>query len=221
MGTSIEEIKNILKEVALLQKQNEAERKNMQECDVEMRKSMSEMRESITRIGERIEAMQTRTDRQIAQVNKQIGEIGNKWGTFTEGLSIASIEKIVKQLFKVTHFSPNAERTVDSEHIEIDALGIANGEIDVAVLVEVKSHLRREDLQQLTKIIHKFPKMYPEYRHKKLYAIMACVYAPKNLRQELRKQGIYLVMPQDNILQVIPFEAFTPKNFNTSQAKSQ
>lgn len=220
MGTSIEEIKDILKEVALLQKQNEAERKNMQARDTEMRKSMSEMRESITKMGERIEAMQTRTDRQIAQVNKQLGEMGNKWGTFTEGLSIASIEKIAKKLFKITHFSPNAERTVDNEHIEIDALGIANGEIDVAVLVEVKSHLRKDDLQQLTKIIHKFPKMYPEYKHKKLYAIMACIYAPKNLRQELRKQGIYLVMPQDNILQVIPFEAFTPKNFNTNQTKS-
>jgi hypothetical protein len=213
---SIVETQKSIVEMRQTMRENSAEtQKSIVEMRQTMRENSAEMQKSIAEIWQHIETMQSRTDKQIAQVNKQLGEMGNKWGTFTEGLSIASVEKIVKKLFKVTHFSPNAMRTVENEHIEIDALGIANGDVEVAVLVEVKSHLRKEDLQQLTKIIHKFPKMYPEYKSKKLYAVIACIYAPKNLRHELRKQGIYLVMPQDNILQVIRFEEFTPKNFNT------
>ncbi|MBL7814308.1 MAG: hypothetical protein JNL70_04805 [Saprospiraceae bacterium] len=80
-------------------------------------------------------------------------------------------------------------------------------------MVEIKSHLREDAIEQLEETMQKFPKFFPDHADKKLYGIIACVHAPENMKNVLRKKGIYLAILHEDVFTLFPFQNFTPKNF--------
>ena len=81
--------------------------------------------------------------------------------------------------------------------LEIDVLAYANGELHTAYVVEVKSYLREENIQQLLDILKHFAEWFPEHRNKRLYGILAAVHIPEALRQRVLEQGLYLARIHD------------------------
>ena len=161
-----------------------------------------------------IAAEQKETAKQIKQTQKQLGELGNKWGTFTEGMAIASIKKILNDKFNIPVISRNVEKRMNGESIEMDAFGYENSTVNTAVIVEIKSHLRDDSVEQIERIMEDFPRFFPDHADKKLYGIIACVHAPDNIKNLLRKKGIYLAVLHDDIFELYDFKNFTPKDFN-------
>ena len=159
-------------------------------------------------------ASRKEVDKQIKQTQKQLGELGNKWGTFTEGMAIASIKKILFEKFNISAVSEHFSKRINGESIEMDAFGYENSTINTAVIVEIKSHLREEAVEQIERIMEDFPKFFPDHADKKLYGILACVHAPDSIKNLLRKKGIYLAVLHDDIFELHDFKNFTPKNFN-------
>ena len=161
-----------------------------------------------------MEISRKEVDKQIKQTQKQLGELGNKWGTFTEGMAIASIKKILFEKFNISVVSERFSRRINGESIEMDAFGYENSNINTAVIVEIKSHLREEAVEQIERIMEDFPKFFPDHAEKKLYGILACVHAPDSIKNILRKKGIYLAVLHDDIFELHDFKNFTPKDFN-------
>ena len=161
-----------------------------------------------------MEISRKEVDKQIKQTQKQLGELGNKWGTFTEGMAIASIKKILFEKFNIPVISQNVQKRMNGESIEMDAFGYENSTINTAVIVEIKSHLREEAVEQIERIMEDFPKFFPDHAEKKLYGILACVHAPDSIKNLLRKKGIYLAVLHDDIFELHDFKNFTPKDFN-------
>ena len=157
---------------------------------------------------------QQETARQIKQTQKQLGELGNKWGTFTEGMAIESIKKILFEQFNISAISEHFSKRMNGESIEMDAFGYENSTVNTAVIVEIKSHLREDSVEQIERIMADFPKFFPDHASKKLYGILACVHAPDNVKNLLRKKGIYLAVLQDDVFELYDFKNFTPKDFN-------
>lgn len=56
----------------------------------------------------------------------------------------------------------------NGQHLEIDVLAYANGDINAAYVVEVKSHLREEHIEQLLNILRRFAFWFSEHRSKAL-----------------------------------------------------
>ncbi|MFZ4504438.1 MAG: hypothetical protein ACOYM1_10850, partial [Methylovulum sp.] len=82
-------------------------------------------------------------DRVIKELSKQIGGIANKFGSFTEGLALPSMTKILSEQFGMTTINPSVRvRDKNGNEQEIDVLAYANGDLNTAFIVEVKSHLR-------------------------------------------------------------------------------
>lgn len=77
-------------------------------------------------------------------------------------------------------------------HLEIDTLAYANGLINAAYVVEVKSHLREEAIQQLSTLLGQFRECFPEHRDKALYGILAAVDVSPALRERALRQGFYV-----------------------------
>ena len=161
-----------------------------------------------------IAAEQKETAKQIKQTQKQLGELGNKWGTFTEGMAMASLERILFENFKIPTTSQRVKKRMNGESIEMDAFGYENSTVNTAVVVEIKSHLRDDSVEQIERIMEDFPRFFPDHADKKLYGIIACVHAPDNIKNLLRKKGIYLAVLHDDIFQLYDFKNFTPKDFN-------
>ncbi len=148
------------------------------------------------------------TAKQIKQVNKQLGELGNKFGSFAEGMALPSMEKILRDRFNMDVVTPRATSRLNGRVIEIDVMAYDNGSRNELYIVEVKSHLTREGIDQILKTIEEFPKFFGAHRDRTVYGIIAAVDIPQNLRAEVLKEGLYLARIHDGT-----FELLTPKDF--------
>jgi hypothetical protein len=153
------------------------------------------------------------TDRHLKELGRQIGGLGNKLGSFTEGLALPSMEKILRERFGMEVVSPSVRVSKCGEHLELDVLAYANGDINAAYVVEVKSHLREESIDQLLDILRRFGRFFPEHKDKKLYGILAAVDIPKDLKAKVMRQGLYLARIHDDVFELETPEGFQGKSF--------
>ena len=80
--------------------------------DKELKELVASLAIAQKEMTEKMAVSRTEVDKQIKQAQKQLGELGNKWGTFTEGMAIASIKKILRDKFNIPIISRN-DRNVE------------------------------------------------------------------------------------------------------------
>lgn len=193
----------------------ETDRK-MQETDHRLKEKLDRLAEETRERQREAEQRQRETDRQIRELGKQIGGLGNKFGSFTEGLALPSMEKILRRRFGVDTIAPSVRVSRGGQHLELDVLAYANGEVNAAYVVEVKSHLREEHIQQLLEILEQFADWFPEHRGKQLYGILAAVHIPAALRPRVLDQGLYLAHIHDDLFELEVPDDFQPRRFDHS-----
>jgi hypothetical protein len=190
MATTADDVWQLLAELTAAQKETE---RRQQETDRQIKETGQQIKE---------------TDRQLKELGKQIGGLGSKFGSFTEGLALPSMEKILRQRFGMEVVSPSVRASKEGKHIEIDVLAYANGNLNTAYVVEVKSHAREDSIIQLKSILQRFRTFFPEHKDKQLYGILASVDMSHELRQKTLQEGFYVARIQDQV-----FELDTPENF--------
>ena len=153
---------------------------------------------------------QQETAMEIERVTKIIRELGDRWA----GTPMTSITNILHDIFKLSTTTHSMAKRMDDDFIEFDAFGYERGNIKTAVIVQINSYLRENTVEQLEETIAKFPRFFPDHADKKLYGIIACVHAPDNIKNLLRKKGIYLAVLHDEVFELHDFKNFTPKDFN-------
>src|SRR5262245_22233231 len=139
-----------------------------------------------------------KTERVIRQVNKQLGELGNKFGSFTEGMAWPSMRKLLLQDFEMNFAAPRQLARMNGRTLELDALAYDDGTRNEVYVVEVKSHLTQEGIEQLLNSLAAFPTFYPHLRDRKLYGIIAAVDISDALRQAALKRGLYVARINDD-----------------------
>ena len=153
------------------------------------------------------------TDRQLKELGKQIGGLGSKFGSFTEGLALPSMETILQQRFGMTVVTPRVRARQKGAHLEIDVLAYANGDINRAFLVEVKSHPREEAITQLRTTLSRFREFFPEHRDKQLYGILAAVDWSEAVKAQAIAEGLYVARIHDDVFDLEVAPTFEPRAF--------
>ncbi|MEY3298483.1 MAG: hypothetical protein RLZZ597_1743 [Cyanobacteriota bacterium] len=153
------------------------------------------------------------TDRQIKELGKQIGGLGAKFGSFTEGLALPSMETILRSRFGMEVISPSVRVSKAGQHMELDVLAYANGSINQAYIVEVKSHAREAALTQLKTQLERFREFFPEHRDKQVFGILAAVDMPEALREQALQTGVYVARIQDEVFELTVPNDFQPVAF--------
>ena len=92
-----------------------------------------------------------------------------------------------------------------------NVLVYANSKRNAAYVLEIKNHLRLEELERLRHILEKFSYFIPEYADKELDGILAVVDAPKDLRQKALSVGIFMAGINDEQFKLEVPENFQPK----------
>ncbi len=165
------ELKELVASLAIAQKETD---RQIKETDRQLKETNRQLR------------------KQIQELGKQIGGLGEKFGGFTEGMAFPSMTKILSEQFGMEVITPRVKAKKGGEHLELDVLAYANSTRNEAYIVEVKSHLRPEGLEQIQQTLQRFRRFFPEHSDKKLYGMLAVVDAPEHLRQEALKRGIYM-----------------------------
>ena len=146
--------------------------------------------------------------KQIKELGKQIGGLGEKFGSFTEGLALPSMTKILREKFKMEVVSPSVRVSKNGIDAEIDVLAYSNSAINEAYVVEVKSHLREEAITQLNALMGNFRALFPEHADKKVFGIIAAVDMSEMLKKRVLEAGFYVARIQDET-----FSLDTPNEF--------
>jgi hypothetical protein len=152
------------------------------------------------------------TDRQLKELGRQIGGLGDKFGSFTEGLALPSMGKILGERFGMDTIFPSVRARTNGHSMEIDVLA-SSKQRDEVFVVEVKSHLREEALDQMRRILREFHDFFPDYKGRKLYGILAAVDAPDEVRRKVLREGIYLARVHDGHFELQVPEGFEPRAF--------
>jgi hypothetical protein len=195
MSTSAEDVWAILREVAEAQKETN---RRFQETDRKFQETDRQFKE---------------TDRKLKELGKQIGGLGEKFGSFTEGLALPSMEKILWERFGMEVVSPSVRVSKGGRHLEIDVLAYANGDINQAYVVEVKSHPREESILQIKTLLEQFREFFPEHAGKTVYGILAAVDISPPFRQRALNEGLYVARIHDNVFEMDTPDDFQPRAF--------
>jgi hypothetical protein len=155
---------------------------------------------------------QQKTDRIVRELGKQIGGLGDKFGSFTEGLALPAMTRILHQRFGMDVVTPRVRARDNGHSLEVDVLAFSKTRDDVFV-VEVKSHLREDGLQQMRRILSDFHKFIPGFEGKRLYGILAAVDAPEDVRKKVLQEGIYLARVHDGHFELQVPDGFEPRAF--------
>lgn len=149
-----------------------------------------------------------KTEQFLRELGRQLGGLGDKFGSFTEGMAFPSMRKLLEERFHMNAIAPRFRVRKGGRTLELDVLAYSNADIDEVYVVEVKSHLREDGLEQMKKILREFRDFFPEHADKKVFGILAAVDAPEDVRAKVLREGIYLARIHDE-----EFELDVPKDF--------
>jgi hypothetical protein len=181
MTTTIDDIRQILKELAQSQQE------------------LSQSQQELSQSQQELSQAQKETDKQIKSVSKQIGELGNRLGEFVE----YQVRPAVVRLFQergidVHEFHPGLSVTRDHEGLEIDLLVVNDTD---AILVEVKSKLTQRDVDEHLQRLAKFKRLMPRFRDVKALGAVAAMVVPDKVASYAYRQGLFvLVQSGENVI---------------------
>ncbi|REJ54857.1 MAG: DUF3782 domain-containing protein [Microcystis aeruginosa DA14] len=216
MATTSEDVWRLLAELTTAQKETD---RQLKETDRQLKEVSQQQKETelllkeVSQQQKENAQQQKETDKQLKELGKQIGGLGAKFGSFTEGLALPSMETILGQQFGMEVISPSVRVSKEGQHLEIDVLAYTNGELNTAYIVEVKSHVRQEDITQLKSILQRFRRFFPEHKDKKLYGILATVDLSPELREKILQEGLYVARIHDQVFELDIPDNFSPQTY--------
>ncbi len=157
-----------------------------------------------------IKEMAKETDRQIKAMSKKIGELGNRLGEFVE----AFVEPSIVRLFQERGVDITAVmRDVKAKNpklnlaMEIDLFAI-NG--DSCVLVEVKSNLSIDDVNEHLERMEKFKTLFPVYKDYKVLGAITGMVIPENVAKYAYKKGFFVIAQKGDSAVILNDNKFQP-----------
>lgn len=217
-----DELKELVASLAIAQRENSNQLKELrlsqQETDKQLRLSQQETDKQLKELAyaqKETDLQLKETDkqlrRQLKNLAEQIGGLGNKFGSFTEGWAFPSMVKLLKEHFKMDAVTTNYRIKHDNKIIELDVFAHSNGELNTGYIVEVKSHVREEHIEQLLKQLTSLREFLPEHANKRFFGILAGVHIPEQLRERILQHGLYVAAIHDD-----HFTLQVPNNFQAT-----
>jgi hypothetical protein len=179
------------------------------ETDLKFQETDKKMQETDRQLKENAQ-QQKETDRQIKAMSKKIGELGNRLGEFVE----AFVEPSIVRLFQERGVDITAVmRDVKAKNpklnlaMEIDLFAI-NG--DSCVLVEVKSNLSIDDVNEHLERMDKFKTLFPIYKDYKVLGAITGMVIPENVARYAYKKGFFVIAQKGDSAVILNDNKFQP-----------
>ena len=150
-----------------------------------------------------------RMDKLSKETDKKIGDLTGKWGQFVEGLVTPAVVRLFGERgIVVTDFARQVERQRGDEGIEIDIFA-KNGEY--VVLIEIKSTLGVDDVNEHLERMAKFSRFFPEYQDLKAVGAVAGLVIHKNVARYAYQQGLFVIAQSGETVTILNDAKFKPK----------
>ncbi len=143
-----------------------------------------------------------------ANTNKAVSALTSRWGQFLENL----VEPAAVNLFQargipVTQTLRRMKTKRAGLAMEIDILAIDD---DVAVAVEVKSHLSKADVDYFLEKLARFKQAFTRYADVKLHGAVAGIDIDEGIERYAYRRGLFLIQQSGEVVEIANDEYFRP-----------
>ena len=187
MSATQQEIWEILRKLTLSSAETD---RRMQETDRRMQETDRLIQENAMSQKETDRQMKE-TDRKLKEVTTAIGRLGNRLGEFVEEMVRPAVVRLFQQRGIAVHQvyrGAYAER--DNDAMEIDLLVVNSRD---AVLVEVKSELKVDDVKEHLSRLQRFKKLCPQYAGFRVMGAVAGMVVPEDTARFAYRQGLFVL----------------------------
>jgi len=182
-----DELKELVASLAVSQKETDRQQK---ETDIQIKELSDSQKETDIQLKE--------TGRKLDKVAKMLGGIGDNQGDVAEDFFYNSFIKDTRLgTLSFDDITKNMEKHRGKIQEEYDIF-LTNGDSIAIVEVKYKAHL--EDIKKLERKFNHFKKLFPIYKDYKLYGAMASFYFNQDTKDELLKQGYFIVERNGNLI---------------------
>jgi hypothetical protein len=151
----------------------------------------------------------------LNELGKQIGGLGNKFGSFTEGIGSPSINKILREKFGMGGFiAPQVRVRRGGVEEEYDIVAFSEDGFNRGMIVEIKSHLRKEDILQMKRKMKNVFRMIPTSSDKVFQGMIVCASGSEILKREVLENGWYLAHFGDDLVELETPPGFVAKSYS-------
>ena len=148
------------------------------------------------------------TDRKIQQTNEAIGRLGNRLGEFVEGLIKPAVVRLFQQRgieVHEVHRDLSGER--DGVATQVDLLVVNDS---VCVVVEVKSRLGVDDVNEHLERMAKFKRVFPRYGDTQAHGAVAAMVIPNDVASYAYRKGFFVIGQKGETVEILNDAKFRP-----------
>jgi hypothetical protein len=147
--------------------------------------------------------------RTVERTSRAVDSLTSRWGRFVEEL----VEPSVLELFQakgidVKEIYPRARVKRQGIAMEIDILAVDETDL---VLVECKSRLSKDDVDEFLEKLSRFKEAFPHYKNYQAYGAVAGIEINEGIDRYAYRQGLFVIKPAGNTVKIVNNDNFQPK----------
>jgi len=193
-------------------------RTSAEEFDRRLRESDRRIEQAKLESDRRIEQAKLESDRTIAelkrtveQTNRAVNSLTTRWGRFVEEL----VQPAVLRLFQekgidIKEIYPRARVKRQGIGMEIDILAVDDTDV---VLVECKSRLSKDDVDEFLEKLTRFKIAFPHYKNYQAYGAVAGIEIDEGIDRYAYNKGLFVIKPSGDTVEIINDENFRPRTW--------
>ncbi len=174
-------------------------------------KEIAELKERFKETDERFKD----TDKQFKETDKKIRELSNlfttQWGKLVEALVEPGVLELFQKRGIDVYYASTRVRKKDKDGRVLAEIDILLEDEREAVVVEVKTTVTPEDVDEFLEKLSKFKKIFSKYRDYRVYGAIAGISFDKGSDRYAYKQGLFVLRSKGGVIEIANDEKFKPK----------
>ncbi|CCI20824.1 hypothetical protein [Microcystis aeruginosa] len=149
--------------------------------------------------------------RTVERTSKAVDSLTTRWGRFVEEL----VEPAVLRLFQekgidIKEVYPRARVKRQGIAMEIDILAVDDTDL---VVVECKSRLSQDDVDEFIEKLTRFKIAFPHYKNYRAYGAVAGIEINEGVDRYAYKKGLFVIKPSGDTVAIINDANFQPNTW--------
>ncbi len=149
-----------------------------------------------------------RLERIAANTSREVAGLTTRWGQFVENLVEPSVVRLFQERgIEVQETARGMKSQRPGAEMEIDIFAV-NG--DVAVAIEVKSRLSRQDVVDFLARLDRFKQAFPHYGEYRIYGAVAAIEIDEGVDLYAYRQGLFVIKQTGDTVALANDPSFRP-----------
>ncbi|MFN5968404.1 MAG: DUF3782 domain-containing protein [Microcystis sp.] len=151
------------------------------------------------------------SDRTIAELKRTVDSLTTRWGRFVEELVAPAVLRLFQEKgIDIKELYPRAQVKRQGIAMEIDILAVDERDV---VLVECKSRLSQDDVDEFIEKLTRFKIAFPHYKNYQAYGAVAGIEINKGVDRYAYKKGLFVIKPSGDTVVIINDADFQPNTW--------